>query len=42
VLTPHNAADTDADAISRYVAEQIARFEQGGALENMVDRGRGY
>lgn len=42
VLTPHNAADTDADAISRYVAEQIARFEAGGALENVVDRARGY
>jgi glyoxylate/hydroxypyruvate reductase A len=42
VLTPHNAADTDADAISRYVAAQIARFEAGGTLENMVDRGRGY
>ena len=42
VLTPHNAADTDADAISAYVAEQIARFEAGGALENVVDRGRGY
>ncbi len=42
VLTPHNAADTDADAISAYVAEQIARFEAGEALENVVDRGRGY
>ncbi|AWM03357.1 2-hydroxyacid dehydrogenase [Bradyrhizobium amphicarpaeae] len=42
VLTPHNAADTDADAISAYVAEQIARFEAGGALENVVDRARGY
>jgi glyoxylate/hydroxypyruvate reductase A len=42
VLTPHNAADTDADAISRYVAGQIARFEQGGALDNVVDRKRGY
>ncbi|WP_439408140.1 2-hydroxyacid dehydrogenase [Bradyrhizobium sp. DASA03076] len=42
VLTPHNAADTDADAISAYVAEQIARFEAGGALENVVDRVRGY
>ena len=42
VLTPHNAADTDADAISRYVAAQIARFEAGGALENVVDRERGY
>lgn len=42
VLTPHNAADTDADAISVYVAEQIARFEAGGTLENVVDRTRGY
>jgi glyoxylate/hydroxypyruvate reductase len=42
VLTPHNAADTDADEISKYVAAQIARFETGGALENVVDRKRGY
>jgi glyoxylate/hydroxypyruvate reductase A len=42
VLTPHNAADTDADEISKYVARQIARYEAGGALENVVDRKRGY
>ena len=42
VLTPHNAADTDPDEISKYVAEQIARFEAGDALENVVDRKRGY
>jgi glyoxylate/hydroxypyruvate reductase len=42
VLTPHNAADPDADEISKYVAAQIARFESGGALENVVDRRRGY
>ena len=42
VLTPHNAADTDPDEISKYVARQIARFEAGGALENVVDRKRGY
>lgn len=42
VLTPHNAADTDPDEISKYVARQIARFEAGGALENVVDRRRGY
>ena len=42
VLTPHNAADTDADEISKYVAAQIARFEASGALENVVDRARGY
>jgi glyoxylate/hydroxypyruvate reductase A len=42
VLTPHNAADTDPDAISKYVAEQIERFEAGGRLENVVDPARGY
>ena len=31
VLTPHNAADTDPDEISKYVARQIERFEAGGA-----------
>ncbi|WP_454621383.1 2-hydroxyacid dehydrogenase [Bradyrhizobium cenepequi] len=42
VLTPHNAADTDPDEISKYVAQQIERFESGGELENVVDRKRGY
>ena len=42
VLTPHNAADTDPDEISKYVARQIERFEAGGALENVVERERGY
>ena len=42
VLTPHNAADTDPDEISKYVARQIANFEAGGALENVVDPTRGY
>jgi glyoxylate/hydroxypyruvate reductase A len=42
LLTPHNAADTDPDEISKYVARQIERFEAGGALENVVDSGRGY
>jgi glyoxylate/hydroxypyruvate reductase A len=42
VLTPHNGADTDPDEISKYVARQIERFEAGGALEHVVDRGRGY
>jgi glyoxylate/hydroxypyruvate reductase A len=42
MLTPHNAADTDPDEISKYVAVQIARFEAGGTLENVVDRARGY
>jgi glyoxylate/hydroxypyruvate reductase len=42
VLTPHNAADTDPDEISKYVARQIERFEAGGALENVVEPSRGY
>jgi len=42
VLTPHNAADTDPDEISRYVARQIELFEAGEALENVVDPARGY
>ncbi len=33
VLTPHNAADTDPDEISKYVAVQIERFEAGGTLK---------
>jgi glyoxylate/hydroxypyruvate reductase A len=42
VLTPHNAADTDPDEISKYVARQIERFEAGDALEHVVDPARGY
>jgi len=42
VLTPHNAADTDPDEISKYVARQIERYEAGGELKNVVDRKRGY
>jgi glyoxylate/hydroxypyruvate reductase A len=42
LLTPHNAADTDPDAISRYVAAQIERYEAGQPLQNVVDLKRGY
>ena len=42
IISPHNAADTDPDAISSYVAGQILNFEAGGILENVVDRSRGY
>ena len=42
LLTPHNAADTDPDEISKYVARQIERFEAGARLENAVDPARGY
>lgn len=41
-VTPHNAADSDAEAISDYIAAQIRRYEAGEALENIVDRERGY
>jgi glyoxylate/hydroxypyruvate reductase A len=42
IMTPHNAADTDPEEISKYVAAQIARFEARGELDNVVDLGRGY
>lgn len=41
-VTPHNAADTDPDAISTYVARQIAHHESGLPLENVVDPRSGY
>jgi glyoxylate/hydroxypyruvate reductase A len=41
-LSPHNAADTDPDAISIYVAGQIAAFERGEPFQNVVDRKTGY
>ncbi len=41
-ISPHNAADTDADAISRDVVAQIEDFERGLPLSNVVDRERGY
>jgi glyoxylate/hydroxypyruvate reductase A len=41
-ISPHNAADTDPDAISVYVAAQIARHERGEPLQNLVDRRLGY
>jgi glyoxylate/hydroxypyruvate reductase A len=42
IVTPHNAAMSHPDAIARSIAGQIGRFETGGPLENVVDRGRGY
>ena len=41
-LSPHNAADTDPDAISVYVADQIACHERGEPLVNVVNRNSGY
>lgn len=42
MLTPHSAADSDPATICNYVAQQIARFERDGQLENLVDLKRGY
>lgn len=42
IVTPHNAADTDPEEISKYVADQIARFEAGDRLKHVVNRTRGY
>lgn len=42
VITPHNAADSDPDAISDYVAQQLAEYRRGEPLRNTVDRRRGY
>jgi glyoxylate/hydroxypyruvate reductase A len=41
-VTPHCAADSDPETISAYVLRQIRRHEAGQALENVVDRSRGY
>lgn len=41
-VTPHNAADSDAEAISAYVARQIEAHEAGHGLANVVDRKTGY
>lgn len=41
-ITPHNAADSDPDEISKYVVGQIRAFERGERLKNAVDLGRGY
>ncbi len=42
VVTPHVAADSDPEAISDYIVEQIATFEATGKLRNRVDPGTGY
>ena len=41
-VTPHIAADSDAETICRYVLDQIFRLERGLPAENAVDRARGY
>ncbi len=42
VVTPHNAAESAPSAIARYAVRQIRTLRQGGRLENVVHRARGY
>jgi glyoxylate/hydroxypyruvate reductase len=42
VITPHNAAESAPAAIARYALRQIGALKRGEALENLVDRARGY
>ncbi|HVY19522.1 MAG TPA: glyoxylate/hydroxypyruvate reductase A [Bauldia sp.] len=42
VITPHCAAASTAVALVPGMMRQIATFEAGGALANVVDRGAGY
>jgi glyoxylate/hydroxypyruvate reductase len=42
IVTPHNAADSDPDAIAADVAAQVLAFQSGGALRNVVMRAAGY
>lgn len=41
-VTPHNAALSHPDAVAAQIADQIRRFEVGGALYNVVDRRSQY
>jgi glyoxylate/hydroxypyruvate reductase len=41
-VTPHNAAQSDPRALTKYVIAQIERDERGLPLENVVDRRLGY
>ncbi len=41
-ITPHNAADSDPDALCSYILKQINTHRLGGQLSNVVDRKAGY
>jgi len=41
-LSPHNAAQSNPRALTKYVLDQIDRFERGLPLENVIDRKLGY
>jgi len=42
LITPHVAAESDPVALSRYVVGEIAAYESGKPLSNLVDRHIGY
>lgn len=41
-ITPHVAAVSDPDVLTRRIAAEIEAFERGAPLSNCVDRARGY
>jgi glyoxylate/hydroxypyruvate reductase A len=41
-ITPHNSAASVPEEIAAYIARQIERHEAGEALENVIERARGY
>jgi glyoxylate/hydroxypyruvate reductase A len=41
-VTPHNAAESDPQALTAFVLAQIERHERGLALEHVIDRKLGY
>jgi len=42
VITPHNAAESATESITRYFLRQVERLEAGQPLENVVDPSEGY
>jgi len=42
VVTPHNAAMSEPEAVASLIAAQIRRLEAGEPLQHVVDPGRGY
>ena len=41
-ITPHNASITDPRSAAWRISRQIAKFEAGEGLDDVVDRTRGY
>ncbi|MEE9314273.1 MAG: glyoxylate/hydroxypyruvate reductase A [Rhizobiaceae bacterium] len=42
IITPHSAAVSSATAVAHHVKKQIDRYEQGLALQHVVDPSQGY